>query len=134
MNLAAVMQEIADELDVITGLRCYGFPVYSIHPPAAVVAYPESLDYDMTYGRGSDRLTIPVVVLVGKVSDRATVGNLGKYADGSGASSVKAVLEAATWSACGEVVVKRAVFDVVTISSVEFLAATFTLDVTGPGS
>lgn len=138
MNLADVMQEVADELDTITGLRCFGYPPDKITPPAAIVTYPEDYTYDAAYGRGMDRLTVPVVVVVGKVSDRQAVKDLGKYADGSGAASVKAVLDAKTtahgWTKCGEVVVKRAVFDLVTIAGSPYLAATFTLDITGAGA
>jgi len=134
MNLAAVMQEIADKLDTIMGLRVHAFPPDKITPPAAITTYPESLDYDSTYGRGSDRLTLPVVLVVGKVSARASRADIARFADGSGTASVKTVLESGTYATFDSVRVMRAVFDVVTIAGVEYLAATFTLDVIGKGA
>jgi hypothetical protein len=93
MNLADVMDAVGDRLDTIAGLRVFAYPPGSVTPPAAVVSYPEGIEFDATYGRGSDRMTLPVVVVVGKASDRAARDKLGAYCDGSGASSVKAVLE-----------------------------------------
>jgi len=138
MNLAAVMQEIADQLDTITGLRVHAFPPDKITPPAAITTYPESLDYDSTYGRGSDRLTLPVILVVGKVSARASRADIARFADGSGTASVKTVLESGPggsgYTTFDSVRVMRAVFDVVTIAGVEYLAATFTLDIIGKGA
>jgi hypothetical protein len=94
MILADVMDELAARIDTIVGLRVFAFPPDSVAPPAAVVTYPEDYSYDETYGRGSDRLTIPVVVMVGKLTDRSSRDNLSVYADGSGVKSIKAVIEA----------------------------------------
>lgn len=94
MNLSDVMDELAARIDAIDGLRVFAYEPDTLQPPAAVVTFPESYDYDATYGRGSDRMTIPVVVMVGRASDRAARGNLSRYVDGSGAASLKAVIEA----------------------------------------
>lgn len=134
MNLGAAMQEIADQLDTIDGLRCYGYPPDTINAPAAVVTYPDTLTFDATYGRGMDRMDPKVVVLVGKVSDRTARDRLGAYCDGSGTSSVKAVVEAGTYTEFDTVRVASAEFDIVSISAVEYLAATFTLDIAGTGA
>lgn len=134
MDLNAVMDELGEELDTIAGLRVYDFPSDHITPPAAVLAWPDEITYDETYGRGMDRLTLPVVVLVGKASDRASRDTLAAYADGSGASSVKAVLEGGTYTSCDSVRVMRAEFDVVRIAGVDYAAAVFDLDVAGQGA
>lgn len=109
MNLADVMQELADQLDTIAGLRVYAYPPASVQPPAAVVTYPDTYTFDETYRRGMDRLELPVVLMVGKVSDRASRDRLGRYVDGSGtvtafdsvAGSVTAELAAAMFGAAG---------------------------------
>lgn len=94
MNLATVMQEIADRLDTITGLRVYAYPPDNVQPPAAVVSYPETYTFDEAFARGMDRIPdLPVVVLVGRVSDRASRDRIAGYVDGSGVQSIKAVLE-----------------------------------------
>jgi hypothetical protein len=98
MNLATVMEEIGARLRTITGpptLRVSDFGlVGAITPPAAILSWPDELDYDMTYARGADRLTFPLTLLVGKASLRASRDALGAYCDGSGAQSIKAKLEA----------------------------------------
>lgn len=134
MNLQTVMAQVATQLDTIGGLRVYGFPPDSLLPPAAVVSFPEDLTYDQTYQRGVDRMTLPVVVVVGKPNDRSTVERLGKYADGSGPASVKAVVEAGTYTAFDEARVMSVEFDVVTIGGTDYMAALFSLDIAGRGA
>jgi hypothetical protein len=99
-----------------------------------VVAFPEDYTFDATYGRGMDRMTLPVVVMVGKVSDRTSRDRLTAYLDGSGATSIKAVIEAGTYTAFDVVRVMDATFDVVSMAGVDHLAATFSLDIAGSGA
>lgn len=134
MILNDVMNEVGAQLDTITGLRVWDYPPNKITPPAAIVAYPDTLDFDATYGRGSDRLTLPVLVVVGKVSDRASRRQLATYCDGAGASSIKAVLEAGTYTAFDSIRVMRIDFDAVTIAGVDYAAALFDVDIFGQGS
>jgi len=134
MNLAAVMDAVAARLQTVSGLRVFAYPPGSLTPPGAVVSYPETYVFDETYGRGMDRLKLPVVVVVGKVSDRAARDQLGAFCDGSGASSVKAVLESGTYTAFHTVRVESIEFDVVTIAAVDYMAALFDLDIAGSGS
>lgn len=134
MNLGNVMQAVGDRLATITNLRAYAYPPDKISAPAAVVGYPDTYTYDATYGRGMDRMELPVVVLVPKPYDRATRALMTKYADGSGAASLKAVLESGTYTAFDTIRVAEAEFDVIAIGAVEYLAATFTLDIAGQGA
>lgn len=135
MNLANVMDEVATQLDTIDGLRVFAFPPDNLNPPAAWLAYPEGYEYDATYGRGMDRITnLGVVVVVAKVSDRSARNQVGAYVDGSGASSVKAVLEAGTYTAFHTIRVTSVIFDVLTVGGTDYLGALFTLDIAGQGS
>lgn len=134
MNLAAVMDQISARLDTIADLRCFAYPPDTLQPPAAVVSYPEDYTFDETYGRGSDRLSLPVVVVVGKVSDRTTRDRLGAYVNGSGASSVKAVVESGTYTGFSSPRVTNVEFDVVEIAGTNYMAALFNLDIFGPGT
>jgi hypothetical protein len=128
------MDQVTTQLDTIAGLRCFGYPPDSITPPAAIVTYPEELLFDATYDRGADTITLPVIVAVGKVHDRATRNLVDAYCAGSGASSIKAVIEAGTYTAFDTVRVTRAEFDIVTIGSGDYLAAVFDLDIIGDGA
>lgn len=134
MNIAAVMDEVGVKLGTISGLRVFPFSVKSVQPPAAIVGWPDPYNYDLTFGRGSDRFTLPIYVVVGNVDAKASRNKISAYANGSGTSSIKAVLEAAVYTECDTVVVRSCEFSSITVAGVEFLAATFQVDVTGAGS
>lgn len=134
MNLADVMDQIGDQLDTITGLRVYRYPPDRVQPPAAVVTYPDTYTYDSTYGRGMDRMTVPVIVMVGRVSDRASRDQLGPYLDGAGPRSVKAVVEAGSYTAFDSARVMSVEFDIVQLANVDHVAATLSIDIAGEGS
>lgn len=129
LNGAATIEQVG-----IGGLRTYAYPTDSIAVPAAVIAFPESLEYDQTYGRGSDRMTLPLHVLVGRVSDRTAQDDLGAFADGSGAESVKQVLENGSYTALDSLRVMDAQFGTFTVNGIDYLGATFRVDVFGQGS
>lgn len=133
LNLADVADAVSARLDTIAGLRCYAYPASSVAPPAAIVSYPDAQVYDATYGRGMDRMTLPVVVVVGKASDRSARDRISEYTAGAGAKSVKQVLESGQYSAFDMVRVVRADFDVVQIAGTDYVAALFELDVAGRG-
>lgn len=134
MNLAAVIDDIADELDDIAELNVYPFAAEHVTVPAAVIGYPESYEFDQTYGRGSDRMTLPIFVLVGKVSDRAARDALGAYVNGSGTSSIKANLEGGSYSSFDSLRVQSVEFETISVAGQEFLAGVFSVDVFGDGS
>lgn len=134
MIVADVMQALADRLDTIAGLRVYAHPPEAINPPAAVVSYPDSIDYDQTYGRGMDRMQVPVVVLVKKLSARVARDDLTRFVDGTGPASVKAVLESGTYTAFHTIRVSTATVDVVEVAGIDYLAVTFMADITGSGA
>lgn len=135
--MGAVMQEIADRLDTIPNLRVFGHPPDKPPPaPSAVVTYPGTLRYDGAYARGMDQLDPTVVALVGKVSDRTARDRVSKYVNGSGVESFKALLEAEDWAhpTFDTLRVTQVEFDMITIGGVEYLSATFTLDIAGKGA
>lgn len=135
MILADVMGQLATRLQTITVLQqVFDHPVDSISPPAAMVAWPDEVDYDLTYKRGADEITLPVLVIVGRVSDTAARDQLSRHVDGSGTNSIKAVLESGTYTAMDSVTVAKATFEVITYQDVDYLAALFTVDVVGTGA
>lgn len=134
MKLADVMDELAEALRSIPSLsgRTYEYPNDSPPQPAAVVAYPEQINFDATGGRGSDVFDGPsVVVVVGRMTDRATRDNAAGYADGAGAESVKAAIEGHDYSSLDSVRVTSCTFDTYTIAEANHLALVFTLDIIG---
>lgn len=135
MHIDSVMGEIAGRLDTIAGLRVFDHPVDKVEPPTAIVSLPQ-IAFDQTYGRGSDRYELPVILAIGKVVDRAARNNIAPYVAGSGAKSFKAVLEdkSTPYASFDTVRVQGVDFDVFTWNSIEYLTATFTLDILGSGA
>lgn len=134
LALNAVMDAIGARLVGVTGLRVYDFAADSAAPPAAIVGLPTVVEYDAVMGRGADRVVIPITVLVGKVSDRAARDQLGAYLAGTGASSIKTALEGSDPTLGGTaqtVRVTEATTSIVTISAIEYLGASFDLEVYG---
>ncbi len=130
-SLTALMEGVADRLQTIAGLRVFAYPPDNITPPAAVVAFPIEIAYDLTMARGSDRVTIPVHIVVGKVSDRSAALNLSEYLSGSGDKSVKSAIEAdVTFAGAVDTArVETASVSVMSIAGIDYLAATFDIDI-----
>lgn len=126
LNLNTAMDAIGTALGGITGLRVYDYPSDNIAVPAAVVAWPDELEYDHTHARGVDRAVFRVHVLVGKVSDRAARDQINAYTNGAGAAnaSVKTALDAIG----PHVRVGKVAFTVMTVAGLEYLTATFDVD------
>lgn len=128
LDLNAVMDAIGARLVGVAGLRVYDYAADAGSPPAAIVALPETVEYDVVAGRGADRVVIPVTVLVGKVSERAARDQLARYVSGEGAESIKTAIESA--GGAGQTVrVTSARVDIVTLGAVEYLGASFDVEV-----
>lgn len=134
MNLADVMDEIGDVADTIAGLRVYRWPADEITPPAAMVTYPESVDFTVAFQRGTDRWQGGLLVAAGRVWDRAARDQMSRYVSGDGAESIMAAFYAHDWQSCAYVRPVRATFDAIQVAGVEYIAALFELDIAGPGT
>lgn len=134
MNLGQVMDDLGAALATIDKLRVFPYWADKVTPPAAVVTWPDPLTYDATMIRGADQAELDVLVLVGKVNARSARDALAKYADGSGEHSVKTAVESHQATAYDTARVARAEFGVITVAGVEYLAATFTIEITGRGA
>jgi hypothetical protein len=136
MIISDVMDDVARRLGTIKDLRAYEFPPDKVDVPAAVVSYPDDYTYDGTYRRGADRMTLPVVAVVGRASDRAARDLLTAYVDGDGPESFKRVLESGdlpAYTSFHTIRVTKVEFDVVRIAGVDYVAALFDLDILGSG-
>lgn len=137
MIVKDVMDELAARLDTIAGLNVLKFPAGTINAPAAVVGLPSEIVFDAAYGRGADKMTIPVLLLFGRPDTLSARDAFSAYASGSGPKSVKAVLEAnptAYMSMDGDGLhVRDAETDVVMLGGTEYAAALFNVDVIGSG-
>lgn len=133
MLLDDVMDEVGEALDTIEGLRVFPYWADRITPPAAIVGFPDSYEFDQTYGRGSDRFVLPVLVLVGQADARTARDSLAKYVHGSGSASVKSAIESHTPTSYDSARVQGVEFGTVTVAGTPYLAATFLINIIGPG-
>lgn len=138
MNLEAVLSELAARLSAIdpgdTGLRVYDYMPDAVTPPAAIVYLPDAIVWDATYGRGSDDMTVPVVVVLGRHPSRAARENLVVYCNGTGAKSVKAAIEAGPYTSMDTARVVRTDFDVVRIGGQDYAGALNEVEISGSGA
>lgn len=134
MDIADVMSELAERLEMIDGWRVHASPPGTLVPPAVVVSYPEQIEFDRTYGRGADSMTLPVAAVVGKVVERSTRDALAAYCAGAGPYSVKQVLESGAYASFSVIRVAGIEFDVMSFNAVDYMAAIFTLQILGAGS
>lgn len=101
LNLSAVMGDLATAVQTVlaSGRTAHGYPVESLQPGDAVVGYPEG-DQPITgtFGRGMDRVKVPVWIICGFVQDSTTRTAVSGWVDDS--SSVVTAIEgyAGTWS------------------------------------
>lgn len=134
MKLNDVMDEVAEAFGAATGLNAYGWPEANPALPAVVLNYPETVDYDITYGRGEDTITdLQVIVLIGNPQDRDTRDKAAQWADGDGAASIKALVEGFAYTSCDDVQVVRASFEAGPVAGIPCLHIIFSCNVTGSG-
>lgn len=125
------MDEVAARLRTIPDFanRTFAHPPDKISPPAAILTYPEDVDYHASGGKV--RCKLSVVVLTGRVSVRAARDKLLQYVTTSGPSSVLAVLESGTYVTFDDFAVSKEVPDVITIADTDYLGGLFDLDIMG---
>jgi hypothetical protein len=133
MILMDVMDQLGEALKACEGLRVHPYTEQRIHPPMAMVNLPRTYRFDATMARGADDIEIPITVYVGRYDAESSRNTLGKYVDGSGALSIKEAIETHTCSAYDIAHVIDVQFLISTVSSVEYLAATFRVRLIGKG-
>lgn len=129
MDYDAVMAELAARLDTIVGLGVTAYPPDSITPPAAFPNGDGQVEFDLSYAKGMEQVTFPLVVAVSAAWSRTAWSRLLGYI-----SSVKAALETGAGTSFDVVEVKAAEFGQVTIGGAQYIAVSFTVEVTGRGN
>jgi hypothetical protein len=134
MNLGEVMAEVAAAADEIEGLRCFAYPISEANPPTFWLDLPETVTFDQTYGRGSDRIDFYAYVVVAQNLDRAQAARLAAYMSGSGPASIKQAVEAAEYEACDVVRITTAEFQWITVAATAYPGVRFSIEVRGKGN
>ena len=91
MTPSSVRDAIKNSLS-ITGLRSYDTIPENVVPPAAVVGQL-SIEWDLVMARGADTATLDVIVIAGRMSDRAAQDYLDSLLTASGNTSIKTKIE-----------------------------------------
>jgi hypothetical protein len=127
--MAAIMDALAGAVPTAITRQAYGHPVGSVVPPAAVVGYPTTFEYDATYGRGADRVVFPVWFVCGMVDDEAARTAVSAVV--SGTDEIKAAIEtdATLLTTVHTARVTDATFESVTIGAVPMIAVRFDVEV-----
>lgn len=95
MNITTVREEIAAAVNAMSdSLTCYAY-VPSDGPTPFAYVQLESVTYDRAMRQGSEELILTLMVMVSRADDRASAEALDAYLSSTGASSLKAAIEAA---------------------------------------
>lgn len=129
MSLALndLMLKIAQSMDGVGGCYTYAYPPDAAQPPFAYVNMPESIQYDLTYGRGASRTTIEVHVGVTRNMDAQSALAIGLLASDTGPNSLKVAIEGAELGA--QVRVISATFAQIALADGTYAGLVLTLDV-----
>ena len=116
----------------ITGLRVYDTVPDGLIPPALVIGQL-SIEWDLVFKRGADSATIDLILIAGRMSDRAAQDYLDGFITASGANSIKTLIEA-DQTLGGSVTSVRCVSATpvsLTVAGVEMLAYRFAVELFG---
>lgn len=130
MKPSQLREGFATALRQIHGLTVSTTQTSNVQPPHAIITLPSG-QYDSTMGRGSDQLSLQVVVYITRADDPVGLELLDDYVAGHGSRSIKAVLEEPTDTGLTDAMVRVRSYEVGTASSPdgsEFLAATFEVE------
>lgn len=132
MTPTGVRAGLATALETITGLRAFEYVPDSLSPPAAVVE-PLEVTFHAAMQNGLTEYRAFILVIVGRMSDRSSQTRLDGYLATTGASSVRAALEAdrTLAGACSTLEVVNALPQEVVVSGVDMIAYRYEVSVYG---
>jgi hypothetical protein len=97
MLVDAYLTAVAKRLDKIPGLHVTTNPMAPIVPPMAMVLDGD-IDYDATFGRGTDELAITILVYVSHTATESGVAAARAFKSGHGSQSIRQALVTPTSS------------------------------------
>lgn len=104
LRLKAINQAIAlalEEREVVP--KAWPYPRETVDTGDAIVGFPKSIDFDLTFQRGADQAVIPIWIVAGLIGEEATLDELERLL-GDGQASVKAALETGEYGGLDEVI------------------------------
>lgn len=134
-DLAAIVDEIADQLDTIDDLHVHRFGPDAKRLevlPAAIVALPtQPISYVETGlpGGPAARTVLPIVVAVSQVHSATSHRTLAEFMSSTGDHSIRACIEAGDYVTVSDPTILECVPDEMTIAGDTYLVAIFDLQV-----
>ncbi len=127
-----VRNGLKTNLTAITGLRCFDIVPDTVPLPAAVVGQLD-FSFDASMVRGLDTAECEILLIVGRMSERAGQNRLDLYLSGSGSSSIKAAIEAdkTLGGACSTLRVTTATAGTITNAGADMLAYRYRVEIIG---
>ena len=122
---------LATQLATIRSLRTAATVPDNPAPPVAVIV-PVNVEYDTSFGRGTDTYTFSVLLIVGRMSERAAQTTLDAYINPTGATSIKAAINAdpTLGGACQSARVTNMVnYGSLIVGDTEYLSADFQITI-----
>lgn len=92
-TVSEIMTGLKDRLATVSGLRTSDYLPDNVNPPVAIPAL-ESIDYHQASRGGAAIHQLNITVIVGSASERSAQGRLDGYLSYSGATSIRAAIEA----------------------------------------
>lgn len=93
MIASSVRAGLVTRLNTIAGLTALAYIPELVNPPIAIIDQLE-IDFDAANARGLDMAHVDVVLIVQRMDVQSAQSALDDYLAGTGASSIKAVIEA----------------------------------------
>lgn len=136
MNPSTVREKLKDSLSGISGMRVLDTVPDSVNIPsqgAMAVVGMLDLTFDYTLNRGFDSATCSILVIVGRMSESAAQDRLDAYLASSGASSVKAAVEAdkTLGGAVQTLRVTQATSGMITVANIDYLSYRYEVTLIG---
>lgn len=104
LRIKAVNQAIAaalEECEVV--VKAHQQPREVADTGEAIIGFPTSIEFDVTFQRGADRAVIPIWIVAGLMDAEGTLDELERLL-GDGLQSVKAALESGEYGGLDEVI------------------------------
>lgn len=135
LSVVSVAEGFATRLATITGLRAYAYQPEQLNPPFAFPVLT-NLGYHKSMGMGSaiSEMAWTVTVITGRWVDRVSYQRLDAYMSPTGASSVRAAIEADTTlgGSCSDLIVNSSAnISALEQDDADFLQVSFSVTVYG---
>ena len=130
-TLAQVRADLATLLGGISGLEVDDKPRDRIEVPCVQVGLPETVSYEVTFGKAKAAYTIPIRLYASRYDPEEGTASLDSYILPTGSLSIKYAVEAAGatsgWDFCN--VSEAHDFGAYTIGDIDYLGCEFTVEI-----